>query len=240
MSAPTASLTALRTATAALLSGIDAEQWSDAEVRAPSLLPGWTRGHVLAHIARNADGITRTLSGALRGVVVARYPDGVEGRNADIEAGARRDFVELAADVRESADRLDRLFSAVADVGGWDLPTEDRPAREYVLARWREVEIHRVDLAGAYTADEWPADFVAYLLPRLADGVAERATTPLRIEVTSEGSVTTELADRVWTSGSGDPARVTGPDWALLAWLVGRPAAAASVLGEIPDLARWA
>jgi len=62
MSAPTAFLTGLRTSTAALLHGIVAERWTDADVRAPSLLPGWTRGHVLSHIARNADGITRTLT----------------------------------------------------------------------------------------------------------------------------------------------------------------------------------
>jgi len=239
MRAPTASLSALRSSTAALLSGIDAERWTDAEVRAPSLLPGWTRGHVLAHIARNADGITRTLSGALRGEVVARYPNGQEGRNADIEAGATRGFAELAADVRESADRLDRLFGAVGDAGGWDLPTEDRPARDHVLARWREVEIHRVDLAGAYPAGEWPAEFVAYLLPELADRLAQRAAAPLRIEVASEGSVTSELAGRVWTVGSGDPIRVTGPDWALLAWLVGRSVAAKEALTATPDVPPW-
>ncbi|PZS14584.1 MAG: maleylpyruvate isomerase [Pseudonocardiales bacterium] len=239
MSAPTASLTALRTSTAALLAGVDAQRWTDAEVRAPSLLPGWTRGHVLAHIARNADGITRTLSGALRGEIVARYPDGRQGRNADIEAGSTRGFAELAADVRESADRLDRLLGAVADADGWDLPTEDLPARDYVVARWREVEIHHVDLAGEYAAEHWPAEFVAYLLPQLADGLAQRATTALRIEVAEERSVTTDLSGRVWTAGTGDPVDVSGPDWALTAWLVGRPAAAAGTLNQTPDVAPW-
>nr|WP_254126579.1 maleylpyruvate isomerase N-terminal domain-containing protein [Amycolatopsis sp. CA-230715] len=28
----------------------------DADVRAPSALPGWSRAHVLAHLARHADG----------------------------------------------------------------------------------------------------------------------------------------------------------------------------------------
>ncbi|MDT4974596.1 MAG: maleylpyruvate isomerase, partial [Pseudonocardiales bacterium] len=102
MSAPTAMLAELRTSTVALLRGVDAERWTDDEVRAPSLLPGWTRGHVLAHLARNADGISRTLSGALRGERVPRYPGGPAGRAADIEAGSTRGFVELAADVRES------------------------------------------------------------------------------------------------------------------------------------------
>ena len=30
---------------------------SEPDVRAPSLLPGWSRGHVITHVARNADGL---------------------------------------------------------------------------------------------------------------------------------------------------------------------------------------
>lgn len=239
MSAPTDSLSALRRSTAALLRGIDGELWTDADVAAPSLLPGWTRGHVLTHIARNADGIARTLAGALRGERVARYPHGSTGRDAEIAAGSVRGIAELASDVRESAERLDLVFGAVADADGWDLPTEDRPARGYVAARWREVEIHRVDLAGAYPADAWPAEFVAYLLPELADGVVQRGGHALRIEVTPHGSVSTELGGRVWTAGTGDVVTVTGPDWALVAWLAGRPAAAAGALNQTPDVGTW-
>jgi maleylpyruvate isomerase len=239
MSAPIAMLTTLRTSTDDLLRGIDAEQWTDKDVGAPSLLPGWTRGHVLTHIARNADGITRTLAGALRGDVVARYPNGRAGRYADIEAGATRRLSSLTDDVRESAERLDRLFVAVGEADGWDLPTEDRPARDYIAARWREVEIHRVDLAGTYQAGGWPAAFVSYLLPELADGLDERGVDALRIEVTPQDSVTTDLAGAVWKTGTGEPITVAAPDWALVAWLIGRPAAAAGALGEVPDLGRW-
>ena len=34
---------------------------SDTQAREPSLLPGWSRGHVLTHIARNADGLGNLL-----------------------------------------------------------------------------------------------------------------------------------------------------------------------------------
>src|SRR4051794_11014829 len=40
--------------------GLRADDWS-----AASLLPGWTRAYVVAHLARNAEGMAR----ALRGVV---------------------------------------------------------------------------------------------------------------------------------------------------------------------------
>lgn len=236
MSAPTESLAALRTSTAALLHGVEAQGWNDVDVHAPSLLPDWSRAHVLSHVARNADGITRTLAGALRGEVLARYPNGREGRDADIEAGATRGGTQLVTDVRESAQRLDATFDAVAEADGWALPTEDLPARDYVLARWREVEIHRIDLAGVYTPDQWPAAFVAYLLPEVASDLSEPS---LRIEVASSGSVAPELVGRVWTVGGEDAAEVTGPDWALLAWLLGRTSPAAGALNATPQVQRW-
>ena len=239
MSSAEASLQRVRVSTAALLQGLEAERWTDPDVRVPSLLPGWTRAHVLTHIARNADGMSRALAGALRGEIVARYPHGQQGRNADIEAGATRGSVELVADVRESADRLDRIFTAVADVDGWQRLAGERSAEAHAVARWREVEVHRVDLGGAYAAADWPPEFVAYLLPELADGLGGRAGAGLRIEVTADGSITTDLPGRTWSVGTGDPVDVVGPDWALLAWLAGRPAAAHGVLSNAPDLAAW-
>ncbi|MEP6599766.1 MAG: maleylpyruvate isomerase family mycothiol-dependent enzyme [Actinomycetota bacterium] len=233
-------LSAVRSSTAAMLANFDAQQWSDADVAVPSLLPGWTRGHVLSHIARNADGTSLTLAGALRGEQLARYPDGRDGRNADIESGATRPAAAQLADVHESADRLDRLFGALADYDGWDLPAENgTAAHSFVTARWREVEIHRVDVDGDYTAAHWPTQFIDYLLPRLAAELGTRTTEPIRIEVEAEGSRTTALPGSTWTAGEGDPVRVAGPDWAVLAWLVGRPSSASGALSATPTLQAW-
>ena len=55
----------------------------------PSLLPDWTVGHVLTHLARNADSMDRVLEAAERGDVVERYAGGGAGRDAEIEAGRR-------------------------------------------------------------------------------------------------------------------------------------------------------
>jgi len=67
-----------------------ASRMTDDSCRAPSLLPGWSRGHVLAHWARNADGQTRMLQAAMSGEVAAQYPGGDAERAADIEIGADR------------------------------------------------------------------------------------------------------------------------------------------------------
>lgn len=235
----TGRLADLRSSTSALLLGLDDDKWSDGDMRAPSLLPGWTRGHVLTHIARNADSISRTVSGALRGEIVKRYPGGHEQRVADIETGAGRSASEIFADVRESAERLDRLFAAVAESDEWNLECDNRTAGEYVLTRWRELEVHRVDAAGSYGPADWPPAFVSLLVPELVDGLAGRSQAALRIEVDSNGSITTDLPGSVWQIGTGEEKLVNGPDWAIAAWLAGRPDAVGDVLSAMPPLERW-
>lgn len=221
-----ARLTDLRAATAALLAGLVDEQWSQDDVAAPSLLPGWTRGHVLSHLARNADSISRTVAGALRGERVARYPGGPDGRAADIEAGAVRPAAEQLADVRESAERLDRIFGAVADVDGWDATADDRTVGEYVLGRWREVEIHRVDAGGGCGPADWSPSFVRYLLPEVAAGLGERTDDPVRVTVVGDGSIAPDLAGQSWAGRADAPGvDLAAPDHVLLAWLIGRAAA---------------
>lgn len=245
-----ANLAALRDSTDALLLGLDEQRWGEADVRAPSLLPDWTRGHVLTHIARNAEGITRTLDGALRGQAVARYPHGQAGRAADIEAGAGRSPAELVHDVRDTAADLDRIFTTIAHGDAWAVLAEKRSAAGWVTSRWREVEIHRVDLRGNYGPQDWPPAFVAYLLPALAKQLGERTDSPLTVEITAEGSLADQLAGKTYRShpdaaddaatGSGaDGEVVSGPDWAVLAWLTGRVDAARDALSGTPPLTPW-
>src|SRR3954470_8521222 len=82
---------------------------TDEVARQPSLLPDWTVGHVLSHIARNADSVVRRLEGAARGVVVDQYVGGPEGRATEIEEGAGRPATDLAADVRRTALEVEQV-----------------------------------------------------------------------------------------------------------------------------------
>jgi maleylpyruvate isomerase len=72
---------------------------TDEDCRAPSLLPGWSRGRVLAHWARNADGQTRMLQAAMHGEVAAQYPGGDPQRAAEMERAG-------GADTRQEERRL--------------------------------------------------------------------------------------------------------------------------------------
>lgn len=150
----------------------------DAGVRGSSGLPGWTVGHVLTHVARNADSHIRRADGAVIGEVVEQYRGGYEGREAEIESGAYRAASALIADVRESAERLqlrwqdlpESAWSATSrDVGGRERPLRELPAR-----RWQELEVHVVDLGVGVTYRDWPDAFVDVWLPRLRASLATR------------------------------------------------------------------
>src|ERR1044071_5429214 len=72
-----------------------------AAVAKPSLLPGWTAGHVLTHVARNADALTNLLTWARTGVETPPYPS-PEAREAGIQDGARRPLRDQIEDIRAS------------------------------------------------------------------------------------------------------------------------------------------
>ena len=150
----------------------------DAAVRRSSQLPGWTVGHVLTHVARNADSHRRRADGAAQGEVVEQYPGGFAGRAAEIEAGAGRPAAELIVDVRSSAEQLESAWQAVPALA-WghktiDVSGTERRLDDLVSRRWQELEVHLVDLDIGVTHRDWPEDFVAFWLPRMRPGVAGR------------------------------------------------------------------
>lgn len=137
---------------------------TDAQVSEPSSLPGWSRGHTMTHIARNADSVTRRLEGAARDEVVDQYVGGTEGRAREIEEGSVRSAAELIADVIDSAERVDAAIAAMP-VDAWGRLGRshtgvESPVSGLPLGRWREAEIHLVDLAIGYGPADWPDAFV--------------------------------------------------------------------------------
>lgn len=174
--APQADLRRVRDAHLRFLEAITGA--ADADVRETSRLPGWTVGHVLAHVARNADSHVRRTEAAMRGEVVEQYPGGFAGRSDEIERGAHRTAEELRADVAASAKALDALWSSARDEV-WDEPTRDvvgreRPLRQLPSRRWQELEVHVVDLGLGVSHRDWSDDFVAAWLPRLRSGMTAR------------------------------------------------------------------
>ena len=191
----------------------DIDGLTDADVRAPSPLPGWTRGHVLTHLARNAEGSTRLLIWARTGVPSYEY-ESHQVRAAEIADGAGRPAKALIADVRDQAgaffDAADGMPEqcwqrTVTFTGGHDVAAARIPE-----LRLGEVHVHHVDLDIGYRPADWPPAFVSDYLGMALSGLGGFA---VRMVATDTGRV---------HEPAGAAHVVTGPEYAILAWLIGR------------------
>jgi phosphoribosylglycinamide formyltransferase 1 len=170
-----------------------------------SLLPGWTRAHVLAHLAANSDSHLRRSQAAVNGQDIDQYSGGAAGRAQEIETRATRDDETLIEEVMLSGGTLvdcwqgldPTVWSAkTKQLNGPDLTLSDLPRR-----RWQEIEVHLVDLGIGATYRDWSDDFVALFLPRLRSSV-ERRLPPGSKRPSVELDDRTELA---WLYGRTQP-----------------------------------
>jgi maleylpyruvate isomerase len=218
-------LVSVRDATERLLTEVG--KLDNASVTESSRLPGWTRGHVLAHLARNADALVNVLEGR------PMYVSG-EVRDADIERDAPRPLDVQLADVRESAARFQDVCAVPAD---WSRTVELRngvtdTASRVPFRRWVEVELHHVDLGIGYELEDLPAEFTERETDFLAARFAgHRDVAPTRL---TDGT-------RAWSTGreaGGHEVTVTGRPADLLGWLAGRRAGSALTVegGPLPSL----
>jgi maleylpyruvate isomerase len=146
----------------------DARTLSEADLRGPSLLPGWTRAHVLAHVARNADAMRNLLVGARSGQSSAAYAS-AEAREAGIEQGAGLSAADLMADLADSAMALRTVARQLPDEA-WQfhvqmLDSAPFPADALLTRRLVEVELHHCDLGSGYGPADWRAAFAVMDLP---------------------------------------------------------------------------
>ncbi|MFN8020635.1 MAG: maleylpyruvate isomerase family mycothiol-dependent enzyme [Acidimicrobiales bacterium] len=172
---------------------------TDADLRRPSLLPGWTVGHVLAHLARNADSHVRMLDAGGRGEVAEQYVGGAEGRAAEIERDAGRDAATAVADVVATNARLEAAWGTTPDEAwtGEGMSVMGRvPLADLPFRRWRETEIHHADLGLGYTADDWPSAYVRLELVRMERLWASRR--PMGLTALPAEALAVAPAQRLW------------------------------------------
>ncbi|MFE9766367.1 maleylpyruvate isomerase family mycothiol-dependent enzyme [Streptomyces sp. NPDC005808] len=202
-------LASVRDATERLLTA--AAELDNASVAEPTRLPGWSRGHVLAHIARNADALVNVLTGR------PMYVSG-EARDSDIERDAPRPLNVQLTDVRESAARFQEAGAAPAD---WSRTVELRngvtdSASLVPFRRWGEVELHHVDLGIGYELEDLSEEFTQREIDFLAERFRGHPDVPAFLVEEDDG--------RLITSGGreGKPITVTGRRADLLGWFAGR------------------
>jgi maleylpyruvate isomerase len=137
---------------------------TEPDLRESSLLPGWTRAHVLAHLTRGADAMRNLLIGARTGRGRPAYAS-AEAREAGIEAGARMTAIDLTTELADSAMALRTVARQLPDAAWGDsvqvLGSAPFPAHELLTRRLVEVELHHCDLGTGYAPADWPAAFAA-------------------------------------------------------------------------------
>ncbi|MEV4513320.1 maleylpyruvate isomerase family mycothiol-dependent enzyme [Dactylosporangium sp. NPDC049525] len=202
---------------AATVAGLD-----DADLGGPSLLPGWTRAHVIGHLARNAEALGRLAAWARTGVETPMYRD-PQQRAAEIAASAGAPAAVLRDDLRKTAAALDAALGEL-DHDTWLAPVRSATGRtirasEIPWLRVREVYLHAVDLGAP--PGTVPGDVVDALLDDIVPALTTRDGCPAvlirpadRTRVWALGGATTGVDDAAIT------VRGTAAD--ALAWLVGR------------------
>lgn len=208
-----------------------ADRLTDAELDAASLLPGWTRRHVLAHVASNATALERLVSRARSGRRSPMYAS-PEQRVEEIDRGALRSPARLRDELRTTADELAAAFESLPDTA-WShevVTAQGRtlPATELPWLRAREVNVHAVDLDAGVGFDDLPDGFCEALVGDIAAVRGSRGDGPALL-LAAAGTRS------VWTvTGRGDPVAVTLPVRRLAGWLTGREADPA-----LPALPPW-
>jgi|HubBroStandDraft_1064217.scaffolds.fasta_scaffold147853_2 maleylpyruvate isomerase len=214
-------------------------QLRDDQLSEPSRLPGWTRLHVVSHMARNARALTNLLGWAESGVESPMYPT-PEHRSADIDAGAKLPAGEVRADALAEAGRFRQAISALpADAWGAEVRTalgRATPASEIPWMRVREVWVHGVDLSAQATFADIDDEVAAALLAEAAERLAGQDDCPSIVLIATGPAESTHVIG----SAGPDPLVARGTSQALAGWLLGRTAGAGVECSvPLPDLPRW-
>jgi maleylpyruvate isomerase len=152
---------------------------SNDDLAAPSRLPGWTRGHVVTHLARKSCSHVPLFEGALADEV--RVQDLGADHEAEVAKGASRPAAALHADLRQSFAVLEEAWRSLPEElwGRQAITTGGRRSVAEVVERHlRDVEVHHVDLGIGYEPEDWPEEFLDVELPKRLAGLPGRATAP--------------------------------------------------------------
>ena len=231
MTSPVHDADHLKAATERLLNAV--AELDAAALSEPSQLPGWTRGHVLAHLARNADALVEVLAGR------PMYAS-AEARDADIERDSSRPLDVQLDDLRTTADRLAEAFAAETEES-WRRSVELRNgvtdlAASLPFRRWIEVDLHHVDLGIGYGLADLPGVFLDRELENMAKRFSRHPSVPEAIELRVEDGRVLHTGAAPGTA-TGAHVIVSGGATALVGWLTGRtPGTALSSSTPLPAL----
>jgi maleylpyruvate isomerase len=209
----------------------------------PSLLDGWSRAHLVAHLANVADGLVHMTDDALADRPTRMYPGGREQRNADIETAAHTAPMQLLERFERSAAELAAMWRQLETEQWGTTFTEAELGRmqlgRLVALRLTEVEVHHADLAVAFGPRDWSPEFARGGLPlRIASLPRLRRRTDADRAVEGTWLLVCDDLDTQWwveahaaeveiaTAGTRADTVLVGTARDLMALLLGRQSAA--------------
>jgi maleylpyruvate isomerase len=167
---------------------LEAVSLNETALSANTRLPGWTRKHLVAHVAANADALANLVRWARTGIETPMYAS-AQARDAGIQAGARLPAGRLCAWAHQSANQLtEGLGNLTAEQWNHHVVTAQGRSITVALVPWlraREVMVHAVDLGTGLGFTDLPTDFLVALCEERRWTVPATNATTLRGPVAS-------------------------------------------------------
>lgn len=226
-------LTTVQTGTALLAGEVD--RLHDDDFAGETLLPDWTRRHLLAHVAYNAAALGRLLTWARTGVETPMYSS-ADHRQQEIAEGALFESSKLRNMFIQSARQLDESWRFMPS-SAWTATVRTAqgrlvPASETLWMRAREVWVHAVDLGAGASFKDIPETVLRPLLSDIV-GFWRRNNCGRGISLEADSESIPIDADSPTTT------TVTGSLPAVVCWVAGRGAEGVVLTGEPSSPPRW-
>jgi maleylpyruvate isomerase len=209
---------------------------SDNDFDGDTLLPGWSRRHLVAHVGYNAAALCRLMDWAATGVETPMY-ESAEQRSREIAEGATLDPAAFRNLFDHTVARLDEKWRNLP-ASAWAAQVRTAqgrlvPASETAWMRSREVWIHAVDLANGGRFDDFPVVVLDSLLADIV-GMWRQKELGGGLVLTVDGSAPVAVQE-----DSPVSATVAGTLAGVARWAAGRGAVGVDVEGNLQEPPRW-
>jgi maleylpyruvate isomerase len=209
---------------------------TDDQLDDASLLDGWTRKHLLAHVGYNAGALCRLMDWAATGAETPMY-ESMEQRGTEIDHGATLSGVALRNLLDHNDARLVEKWRNLP-ASSWDAQVRTAqgrtvPVSETVWMRTREVWIHTVDLDNGARFGDFPHVVLESLLTDIV-GMWRKKGLGADLVLAATGAAPVAVED-----GVSDRRVVRGSLDAVVCWAAGRGAIGVCAEGGVPRPPPW-